>query len=514
MKKLSPSQFKLFNECQRKWYYKYILRDYQPPHASAQLGTRVHKLVEDWLTDGTLPDEYEEMQMPPPYTKPRYPGQIARAAIAILPTPTTVETEKKIDFYTEAAPWTGRVDAVRWDPETRQVTVWDLKTTSNQDYALTEETITTDEQALLYAHWAINEYGLSGSDTVSICWVYSITKDKPRAFPVQASFSVDYVAQEVTKIDDIARKIMAFQLEPPYSVNELPKTLSSCNKYGGCPYREKCGITFSEILEGKEMARESLKELMERTKREREAEKGRVKLPVVPAQEVPAFEATATPSNVLQFPSRINPPEADAVPLKAEPTPAVEPRQPVAPMSDYYTPSGVKPEFEQLAKLERDQLKDIAVKLGLVPNNTRLKAYSLVKLIEGHPDAAQYVNGPPASEPGTISVLEQSEEIAELVKLSQLSSGTGTVVTTAVPSDLEMRSTVPASSQTQNEKIQQRIKKLLNELTPTGRSSCEVVLSYEDAIQILCDEFNARIVIDDGDLGPGQISVILKYLNA
>ena len=137
----SPSQIKTFKLCNRRWGYDKIFRPdlRERETGPTNFGTRIHKELEVWADDGTVPD-----------------SDTAKAALAKLPPrdASTFESEVSIsDPPLTAAdiPARGFVDLVVTAPK---VAVWDYKTRGNFDWTLTEAELAEDLQMVTYGVWA------------------------------------------------------------------------------------------------------------------------------------------------------------------------------------------------------------------------------------------------------------------------------------------------------------------------------------------------------------------------
>ncbi len=239
---ISASQITLFTECQRKWGFKYLQRVEVPPHPSAVLGTEVHAhQLGPWLTEGR---EFD-------YTKPS--GEIALALKHLLPAPKTpgmvlerhfvipspggkFSYQGYIDLY---APDATCVPGLERDPFGVVPLVGDFKTTSNLDYAKTEETLLTDVQAMLYATAVMFE---DNADEVYLSWFYTRTRKPHRALRVAARVSGSHVVEQFQKIDEVGARVAATRLANP-NVDELPPNPRMCDAYGGCPFRHICNLS-------------------------------------------------------------------------------------------------------------------------------------------------------------------------------------------------------------------------------------------------------------------------------
>jgi len=80
-KSISASQVSKHDECRRAWWFQYVMGLPVPQKASAALGEAMHLQLENYLNDGTPPDESTPA------------GRIAKAGLKFLPKPGTVFTE-------------------------------------------------------------------------------------------------------------------------------------------------------------------------------------------------------------------------------------------------------------------------------------------------------------------------------------------------------------------------------------------------------------------------------------
>src|SRR5690348_4748006 len=85
---LSPSQISSWIACQRKWFFQSQLKLPQPDRESTQAGTRVHKILERYLVDGTEIDRKERLG------RDYNVGACATALARDLPSPRSVPKER------------------------------------------------------------------------------------------------------------------------------------------------------------------------------------------------------------------------------------------------------------------------------------------------------------------------------------------------------------------------------------------------------------------------------------
>lgn len=284
---LSASQVDTFLSCARKWAFKSLWKIDAPPDSSAVLGTAVHSIAEDYLTHGTQPDVHRELPLRKGGGQPgenvHYPGAIFQAGIHLLPPPGTVYVEGRKKWRTPAAAWQGQMDGLTVRERTEayplgppvpgstyrypydrarpldnpilplldgeRLTVLDHKSTSDFKYqklaTATKHNVALqdDVQANLYAWAALDEFKTASE--VDLLWIYYRTRGRPEARKTHLTVTRSHVTAKVAEIDQTATSMLElYKLRP--QVSELPPTTSTCSKYGGCPYRDRCPLTFAQ----------------------------------------------------------------------------------------------------------------------------------------------------------------------------------------------------------------------------------------------------------------------------
>lgn len=274
---LSASQVDTFLSCARKWAFRSIWKIDGPPDSSAILGTAVHSVAEDYLTEGKEPDVHKALPLPKgggyPGMNERYPGAIFQAGRHLNPAPGTVYVEGRKKWSTPAAKWQGQMDGltVRTGPpgsgfefrypysgrlqptivplqEGERLTVLDHKSTSDFKYqkqaTATQYNVALqdDVQANLYAWAALSEFP---TDLVDLLWIYYRTRGRPEARKTHITVTRSHVTGKIQEIDRTAKVMLdLYQIRP--QISELPPTTGTCGKYGGCPYRDRCPLTFAQ----------------------------------------------------------------------------------------------------------------------------------------------------------------------------------------------------------------------------------------------------------------------------
>jgi hypothetical protein len=325
MIKISPTQIKLWNSCQRAWGYRYIEGKKTPPTASQDLGTRVHEILERWLRFSEVPDPDEVFQG-------KYPGRIARAGIPLLPHPsdiTGVEEEFTLEVFPGVALF-GFIDFLA------HLLLGDHKTTTNFKWALTEEQLAQDVQAIIYAKYLFYLY--DSSDTLELRWVYYRTTGNPEAKKVSARVSRKEVEEKVNA--DILPVVK--QIAQATTLEDLDINPKHCSAYGGCPHQEYCRVTAKERFRA--------------------------------AMDIKGWIASQQKQIADAPPVPEAPPPVPAVPVIEE---DFLPEVPAAP-----TTTGPDYDPEDLNTWTRDQLKAKAMDMGLVDSSSRFGSKKLMDLIE------------------------------------------------------------------------------------------------------------------------------------
>lgn len=233
--RVSASQVDNFLSCQRKWYIESILGIRPPQKPSAALGEAVHAANEAYVVSGKKPDPATEA------------GRIALAGLHLLPPPGSVFSELEIakshvkNFTLAGISVLGFIDQL--DIRDNPPTVTDYKTTSNLKYALDEQALTTNPQIIIYSQFTreyLKSMGMPDPEIVRAGHIVYLTRGKP----VVKQTLVDLSQKQI----DATWQQLAGVVTEMKSVSGLPApgkvrtNRSACDKYGGCPHRERCGV--------------------------------------------------------------------------------------------------------------------------------------------------------------------------------------------------------------------------------------------------------------------------------
>lgn len=212
----SASQIKLYKTCKVCWAARYLDKVEQAPNAAAQRGVDIHKMLEDYLSEGKPIDPSSKY------------GKIALSGIEYLPSPGTCEVEDKFIFSYEDIFFRGIIDFY-YKKEDLWV-VGDHKTTGDFRWSLSQAALSKDLQAALYAFYIM---GKTSNIQAELNWVYYLTKGAPKSKLVSgilsltdAQYTVSLVLDDCREmLDAKARGLSALDFKPP---------IQGCKGFGPC----------------------------------------------------------------------------------------------------------------------------------------------------------------------------------------------------------------------------------------------------------------------------------------
>lgn len=272
--RVSPSQTTTFWDCRRKWAFPYIDGIKEPKKKATVLGSVSHKVLEVYFRTGDEkvfePERVEKLIKPMSngfVFDPKHVSRIALAAVPHYPTPQSgMLIEHKFRFTRGGVRFTGLIDLL-WKGDF--IVVADHKTSSDPDqWGLTAEQLLKDPQGLLYAAAIFEELTV---EEISLQWTYLKTRGKATGRPVRTQISRRHVDEQIEPVIRTGHEILKV-LSSATTANDLPPTLSTCRKYGGCPFRDMgvCELSSDQRLEqvlgptrGRDqMGRPTMKELL------------------------------------------------------------------------------------------------------------------------------------------------------------------------------------------------------------------------------------------------------------
>lgn len=245
--KFSATQIKLFKLCQRKWAFGYIEKIKAPTTSKQQFGLDMHTELERWLKNGR-----------PPSNTP--PGNIAKQGIrpGVLPTPgPKLLIEKWIDLpFVDGSRLVGFVDCAA-PPGYEGVAeplVIDHKSTSDLHWAMKEEELREDPQAIIYALWAMRNWQTTKARSRWVYYAASSPLDgsprKPKGSrAVECLFDADDEQFQAVFSDLQATARAMIEAHARFKrANDVDGNPRGCGVYGGCPYADRCALTPEDAI--------------------------------------------------------------------------------------------------------------------------------------------------------------------------------------------------------------------------------------------------------------------------
>lgn len=238
LKNTSASQVTAWGNCPRYWHFAWVKGLKAPPSLAMQRGSFIHAAAEHLLKTGSfLENEWK------PY------AQAMKPYLPLDEKKILVEHRMEIDTAPGLPYWLGFIDLLD-DSRTQSklLRITDHKTTSDFRYTKTPEELRTDNPQLnSYAQFVF----LNGHDEdlveVGHLYIKTAKKTPKRALPkikpvyteltrrqTQANWEKDLV-----KVEDMVR---AAEIENTDLLEPLGTKTGHCKKYGGCPYRSRCGL--------------------------------------------------------------------------------------------------------------------------------------------------------------------------------------------------------------------------------------------------------------------------------
>lgn len=257
---ISGTRMQLHNLCQRKWAAQYVMYwdggppKQLPPSDNMQFGTDMHLIAEEWLRDATIPPDTPE-------------GRTFKAGMAHWPAPKTKGLYVERSFVTKinGRKVPGTMD-VLWVRADGSVLVGDHKTTAALFWAKSPQDLLRDEQAMLYAHAAFEEF--PEVDEITMRWVYYVRLDEPEKEPaskkVEFTVSRSHVESFFGKTLAPTAKNMLELYDKKVSPVDVPPSYDACDAYGGCPYKSRCKEIDPEREERMQEKLDSLAKLAKR----------------------------------------------------------------------------------------------------------------------------------------------------------------------------------------------------------------------------------------------------------
>jgi len=231
---VSASSIQLFQRCNRRWYYTYLLGIRGKTTDAMTRGSRVHEQLEKYLKDGTKPDENTTA------------GLIASKGLDLIPKP---DKDNKIELSLSEfpipnlpIPFKGFIDYLVVDevePNDYYIEIGDHKTTSGWKWAKNEEELATNTQLIIYARHVLESY--PGVDEVKMTHVYYLTRPPHGSKKVTATVTRQHVEDEFNKILVTVNEMIEASKN---TLDHAEKNQKDCFAYGKrCSQYDECWHT-------------------------------------------------------------------------------------------------------------------------------------------------------------------------------------------------------------------------------------------------------------------------------
>lgn len=262
---VSASQVDDFDKCPRYWHIRSIQGLREAPDERMQLGTALHKAVENRLLKHIIPADdhpiygkaFKRMhdahwdELEKSVWKGRDPY-----AMGLM-----VEHKFALPTWRGGPPWNGYIDLPLHD-ETPNPLVVDHKSTGDLRYVKTPTELAATPQMSSYAWWALHFAGpyakhaklyaedpnagwaRTPGDAVDVAHLYIRTKGK--AVTQYVSVTMSFSTTQLHWKTSLGKARQMEQYSHAVSEQDLPPNVASCDHRllgkNGCPYRTRCGF--------------------------------------------------------------------------------------------------------------------------------------------------------------------------------------------------------------------------------------------------------------------------------
>lgn len=280
---VSASQIESFQKCKRSWFLKSVLRAPEPQRGAQALGESFHLVMEKVPKGLPWPGKDETGASEEEWDKAE---QLAKIALPLLPADPGNKILREhgitMDTYPGGPLMKGYIDlavpeGVGWEalliPPTEAI-VGDYKTLSDFRYMKTPEELANSVQMMIYAKWAISPGGLllpvddltptsaeeaellqiNSKRSVRLVHFYARTKPPFGRNSIRNESAIVTVPQINAFWDktlDIVREMQQVSACGSFEDVTATGTLTGhCEAYGGCGFRDKCGIAGPSNIKG------------------------------------------------------------------------------------------------------------------------------------------------------------------------------------------------------------------------------------------------------------------------
>lgn len=259
---VSPSQIENFIKCKRSWFFKSIQKIQEPQKGHQSLGEAFHLIMEKVPAGQPWPSRTDVSASSEDWDKA---DQMAKLALPLMPQDPNGRFKReqgiRLATYANGPTMVGYIDlgipaGIGWPAfmfPANEAIVADYKTLSDFRYMRTPQELADSVQMMTYAKWAIEPYplGLHGEgdpvpDHVRLVHMYARTKPPFKAGSIRYESAIvtpDEINNRWEKTLDIVR-----EMQQVSSCGDAEDVLANgaltghCEAYGGCHFRDKCGI--------------------------------------------------------------------------------------------------------------------------------------------------------------------------------------------------------------------------------------------------------------------------------
>jgi RecB family exonuclease len=271
--RVSATQIENYRKCPRSWYFKSIVRVPETQRGSQALGTAFHLIMEKvpagfgWPVrsdTNATPEEWDiacAMAKEALLLLPQDPKQLIKRECGI--TLDTYENGPQLIGYIDLA----IPDGVGWPAflvTQDEKIIGDYKTTSDFRYMKTPEELADNVQMMTYAKWALDHLSSKSQDilglvplepkNVRLVHMYAKTRGKISRNSIRDSNAVvtpDQINAYWDKTLDTIREMEHVSTCGSHEDVEAKGALNGhCEAYGGCSFRDKCGISKESGIKG------------------------------------------------------------------------------------------------------------------------------------------------------------------------------------------------------------------------------------------------------------------------
>lgn len=227
LEKVSASQISLYEQCPRKWYYRYVMKLPTPSSPAQQLGTEIHSELEEFVNSHCT-QSVKAVALPAAELLPKYNESWITEHEFFIPTVDAIRLHGFVDLLCPNIGW-----------------IIDYKTSSSFNYAKSPEELAVDTQMMIYAYMSYSQGFIPYDKSVTVAHMYVKTKGSPDARLVYKTVDYPHVLNVWEQKMDVVRSMV--KTAELTSVNEAAPNILACSAYGGCFFRSQCVVPIGGV---------------------------------------------------------------------------------------------------------------------------------------------------------------------------------------------------------------------------------------------------------------------------